>query len=447
MANYDNWRDGTANWDTPSDWSLGLPDASSDVVIFRGNPEVTASFGTVNSIRDIANLTFIDAGVSSVVGNVRVFGVFDLDPISGDGGSTLTIGKLNNEGGRVDIGPFDNTLSAPSTIEADKIANSYPGEIALDGSSTAQATLDVGSAAGFGKAGVLSGQVGLSGDALLEFAKGQITTIAAGSALTMSGSHAFVADASDTGSNSALTGLRKLEGDLTLNNGATVMTSGSLYTSGPGYTRQGSIALDQSSGDGGSLLNINGALMNSRITRIGPKGGGLSAESTLEAAKVVNDGAIDLHGGKAVDATLRCGGPFTNDGSVNLVHDTETIGGVVSGSGDFSLSTSTLEFVNGVSSGETVTFSGGVNHLYLDSPSSFSGTIDDFSTSGDSVIAKGFAEAQTTLAYTQISADSCSWTLTDATHTATLNFAGAPYAQSDFAISASANGNALIKFV
>jgi hypothetical protein len=94
-----------------------------------------------------------------------------------------------------------------------------------------------------------------------------------------------------------------------------------------------------------------------------------------------------------------------------------------------------------------VTFDKGVNHLYLDSPSSFGGTIDDFSAPGDSVIAKGFAEAATMLTYTQTGADSCSWTLTDATHRAVIKFAGAPYAQSDFAISATANGATLIKFV
>ncbi len=50
------------------------------------------------------------------------------------------------------------------------------------------------------------------------------------------------------------------------------------------------------------------------------------------------------------------------------------------------------------------------------------------------------------LTYTQTGADSCSWTLTDATHTAVLNFAGEPYAKSDFSISPSANGNTLIIF-
>jgi hypothetical protein len=314
-----------------------------------------------------------------------------------------------------------------------KLANSGRIELYGYGSSTAQATLDVASAAGFGTAGVLTGSVFLSGDALIEFGGGQITTIAAKSTLDLLGSHALVADASDTSSNSALKGLKTVAGELDLE-GATVTTSGALTNSGVIYDS------DYPSGDG-SLLNIKGTLTNSGTIEIFEQYGG--GGSTLEAAKVVNDGTIYLE----AHATLRCGGPITNDGLVSLFDDTDTISGAVSGTGDFSLRSSTLEFVNGVAGGETVNFAYGVNHLYLDSPSSFAGTIDAFFTSGDSVIAKGFAEAATLLTYNQTSADSCSWTLTDATHTATLNFAGEPYAKSDFSITASANGNTLIKFV
>ena len=259
-------------------------------------------------------------------------------------------------------------LTVPTTIKAASLTNCNRatfGTIHLDGLATSEATLDVGSAAGFGAAGVLYGNVSFSGDALIEFKSGQITTIAADSAVSLIGSHAFIADASDTSSNSALKGLKTVAGELDLSNGAKVKTSGAL----------------------------------------------------------------------------------TNDGSVNLSHTSETIGGAVSGTGNLSLSNSTLEFANGVSSGETVTFGSGVNHLHLDSPSSFLGTIEDFLTPGDSVSAKTFAEAATLLTYTQTGAEFCSWTLSDGVHTAVLNFAGAAYAQTDFSISASANGNTVIKFV
>jgi hypothetical protein len=435
------------NWDTPSDWSAGLPGPSSSVVIkyTQSTPQVTASFGTVASIsipNILAALTFIDAGASSVAGAVTNSGGFYLDPSSGDGGSSLTIGRKLTNSQAIQIGPSDNTLSAPSTIQAASLSDMFGG-ISLNGSATAEASLDVGSTAGFGAAGDLEGDIYLSGAALIEFKGGQIANINQGSGLTLIGSHAFVADASNTASNSALAGLRTLGGPLDLESGAAVTTSS-------GLANGGAITLDGESGDGGSLLDVKGTLTNGRTISIGPSDNTLSAESTLEAAKVGNDGTIDLTGSKGVNATLTCAGSFTNDGAVNLVHDSETIAGAVSGTGDFSLSTSTLEFAHGVSNGETVTFAspaGYADHLILGSPSSFAGTIDDFATAGDSVTAKGFAEAQTMLTYTQIGADSCSWTLTQGAQTAVLNFAGAAYAQSDFSISSSANGAVLIKHV
>jgi hypothetical protein len=385
----------------------------------------------------------LEGGASvTTAGALANSGTISVDATGGDGGSSLTIlgGKLKNRG-ILEIG--NSTLSAASTVEAHGLANmSGPnyGTIDLAGSATARATLDVSSMAGFGARGMLYGQVRASGDALVEFESGQITTLGNGSILNLNGAHAFVADASCTSSNSALAGLKAIDETafLDLEAGATATTSGDL-------TNSGSIALDENTAAGGSALNIKGTLTNSRAgIRIGNSE--LSGSSTLTAAKVVNDGAIYLTGSGASQATLICGGPFVNDGSVNLVSDTDTIGGAVRGKGDFSLRNSTLEFVNGVSDEQTATFSGGVNHLYLDSPSAFNATIDDFSRAGDSGIAKTFAEAQTMLTYTQTGADSCSWTLTQGAQTAVLSFAGAPYAQSDFAISAAANGAVLIKF-
>jgi hypothetical protein len=131
----------------------------------------------------------------------------------------------------LEIGPSVGTHSADSTVKAASLTNfigTSDGGIVLTGSSTAEATLDIGSTAGFGAAGTLYGTLVLSGDALVEFARGQIDTIAAEAPLTLNGAHAFIADASDTSSNSALTGLNTVSGDgsLDLVNGATVTTSG-----------------------------------------------------------------------------------------------------------------------------------------------------------------------------------------------------------------------------
>jgi hypothetical protein len=373
MATYDYWTGYSSNWDTPSAWSDGLPDSSSHVVIsgtYR-SPQATKSIGAVASIAIAHHASLIlEAGKSAVAGDVTLrSGLLYLDPATTDAGPSLTIGRrLTNDGGEIEI-EADN---AASTIQAAHLSNT--GAVLVGGLS-AQAALDVASAAGFGTAGTLTGYVALSDDALLEFNCGQITTIAANSELVLNGSHAFVADASNTGSNSALKGLSVVEatGDLFLEDGAMVKTSGA----------------------------------------------------------------------------------FTNDGSVQLDDDDdyEKLAGAVSGTGDFYLGIhSKLEFGSSVSSGETVDFSHPVkpriDTLVLDQASSFNGTIDDFFTKGDSVVAKTFAEAQTLLTYTQTGADSCSWTLTNGANTAVLNFAGAAYAQSDFSIAPTSNGaGTVIKFV
>ena len=362
-------------------------------------------------------------------------GAIALDGSSGDGGSFLNIkGTLTNSG-TVQIGASDNTLSADSTIQAGSLANfngSAYGTIDLFGSSTAQATLDVGSAAGFGAAGVLYGDVNLSGDALVEFRSGQITTIAADSALSLTGSHAFVMAASGTNLRNALAGLNSVAGELDLANGATVGTS----VRGGGLANSGMITLDGASGDGGSLLHVNEILTNSGIVSIGSSTGTQSANGTLITIGIVNTGTINLFGDQKanVNATVHVAGGFTNDGSVNLSKDFERLANGIGGTGDFSLSKhSTLEFGSSVSSGETVTFNR-VDKLILGQPSSFDGVIDDFTTAGDTVVLKGFAESATSLLYTQTSADSCSLTLTNATHSAVIHFAGAAYTQSDFSL-------------
>lgn len=170
----DTWTavDGVANWDAPSDWSGGVPTASSDVVIpdvsGDGGPEVTARFGTVNSINDAVGLELIDAGANFVTGGFTNSGGLDLDNSStGEGGSSLTIGGALKNSGDMYIGPEDNTLSAPDTVNAARVANPIDtqtgtsGTIFISGSSTAEATLDDASAAGLGAVGALYGAVHL----------------------------------------------------------------------------------------------------------------------------------------------------------------------------------------------------------------------------------------------------------------------------------------------
>ena len=119
----DRWTDSSDNWGTPSDWSAGVPGPSSDVVTSSGGPEVTKSFGTVNSIDNSTTLFFTDAGASLVTGGVTNSSDFQIDPYTGEGGSSLTIGGALANSGQIAIGPSDNTLSAPDTVDAAPVAN------------------------------------------------------------------------------------------------------------------------------------------------------------------------------------------------------------------------------------------------------------------------------------------------------------------------------------
>ena len=172
--------------------------------------------------------------------------------------SSTSAGTLTNSGS-LRIG--NATLSAPDTVTAASLDNTG-GEIRLLGSSANQALLDVTGSAGFGTAGVLSGNVQLSGDSAIEFKSGEITSLAANAQLLLDGNDAFIEDSTALGSNSALTGLASIGAGalFALHDGATVSTTGAL-------ANDGSVYLDTNAGDGGSSLTLAGALTNSGISR------------------------------------------------------------------------------------------------------------------------------------------------------------------------------------
>ena len=96
------------------------------------------------------------------------------------GGSTLTFaGGLTNSG-LFSIGSSNNSLTSDTTVKAASVVNTGTLEIFGTLTGNVLATLDITGAAGFGTAGVVTGQVYLGGDALLEFGSGQITSIQAG---------------------------------------------------------------------------------------------------------------------------------------------------------------------------------------------------------------------------------------------------------------------------
>ena len=126
-----------------------------------------------------------------------------LDYFGGDGGASLAVGGTLTNSNYVQIG--NTGLSANTTLSADAVANT--GTIDLYGNGTNQAALKVSGAAGFGTAGVISGQVNLAGDSLVQFGSGGLTSIASGGQLSLNGANAQVQISGDSANNNALTGL------------------------------------------------------------------------------------------------------------------------------------------------------------------------------------------------------------------------------------------------
>ena len=293
-----------SDWDDADNWSpAGVPDASSDVVIAAGAPVAvaSASIGTVNSITDLSGLRFRSAGTNTVTTFLDNSGELRVDRKAGGGGTILNIaGPLTNSGS-LRIG--NATLSASDEVTAASIDNTGGG-IRLLGSSANQALLDVTGSAGFGTAEVLSGYVWLTGDSAIEFASGQITSLAAHAQLHLNGNDAFIEDSTELGSNSALTGFASIGAAayFELENGASVSTTGAL-------ANDGQVDIDTRRGDGGSSLTVAGTLTNSRTPhtnngdlRIG--NATLSASDKVKAAALDNTGAIELRGSSANQALL-----------------------------------------------------------------------------------------------------------------------------------------------
>ena len=270
------------SWADADNWSpAGVPDASSDVTIATGDAVASASIGTVNSITDLSSLRFQSAGTNTVATFLDNSGELRVDRKGGAGGTILNIAGALTNSGSLRVG--NATLSAPDKVTAGSLDNT--GGIRLLGSSANQALLDVAGSAGFGTAGVLSGHVRLTGDSAVEFASGQITSLAANAQLHLNGNDAFIEDSTALGSNSALTGLASIGAGATfdLEDGAAVSTAGAL-------ANDGTIRLDIVGGDGGSSLTVAGALTNSGSLTIG--NATLSASDEVTAASLDNTGSI-----------------------------------------------------------------------------------------------------------------------------------------------------------
>ena len=177
------WTGGVgSDWDDPDNWSpAGVPDASSDVTIATGDAVALPRPRSGRSIRSPIRPTsrFESAGTNTVTTFLDNTGHLRVDAKGATGGTILNIGGTLTNSGYSRIG--NATLSASDEVTAASLDNT--GKIYLTGSSANQALLDVAGSAGFGTAGILSGTVRLAGDSAIEFASGEITSLAADSHL------------------------------------------------------------------------------------------------------------------------------------------------------------------------------------------------------------------------------------------------------------------------
>ena len=209
----------------------------------------------------------------------------DSDAYTGEGGSSVNIAGTLANGGNLQVGNSTRGTSATSTLTLGNLTGT--GGVTLYGGGTNQATVDVLSPA----PGTLVANTYLSADALLEYASGSIAAIGAGISLILNGARARVANAADTTTNSALTGLATIAGTLQLLNGNTASITGNVAESG-------FLGLDNDAytGEGGSSLTITGALNNSGALVIGPVTGGLGADTTLTVGQLTSTGNVSLYG-------------------------------------------------------------------------------------------------------------------------------------------------------
>jgi hypothetical protein len=245
--------------------------------------------------------------------------------LGGDGGASLTVGGTLTvtNGDSLTIGNVSaSDKVTAASLDITNYVGQLPGSIQLSGSSPHQALLDVTGAAGFGTAGALSGDVQLAGDSAIEFASGEITSLAAYARLVLNGSDAFIEDSTAVGSNSALTGLASIGAGATFDcEGALVSTTGALVNVGDVFV------------DGGSSLNIGGTLTNSGYLAIGD--GEQLASDTVTAASLDNTGGISVYGFGANQALLDVTTGVAGFGAAGVL------------SGDVELYDSAIEFASG----------------------------------------------------------------------------------------------------
>ena len=302
-----NNNDGNKLWSDPTNWTpSGLPSAEDAVQIGDGYTVQLSNFAPID-IASLAvgasTLTVVISPTDTVTGDVSIAanGLMAVDDTAGAGGS-LAIGGALSVGGSFEVGTI---IPALATVTAGALVLGATGAIDLGSVNTSgtgiQAELDLGSVAGFGTVGTLTGNVDIRRDARLEFASGEITAIASTGSLSLIGAQSLLTDSGSPDSNSALSELGSNAGTITLHNGASIATTGDLDNSG-------FLSLDEfygTNGDGSSL-SVGGTLTNSGNLDItaSSQNDGIATQVTAAGLSNTATGVINLNAGAIGDQAV-----------------------------------------------------------------------------------------------------------------------------------------------
>jgi fibronectin-binding autotransporter adhesin len=239
-----------------------------------------------------------------------------LDVDMGEASLLVVRGTLTNDG-QIRISDYTNPFTS-SRVVVDHLINN--GSISLSNGDQNEflprpTILDVKDDAA---PAALTGGLDLSGNSVVVFASGSITSIAQNGSLSLIGKQARVADAGDRGSHAALSGLASNAGFLTLSNGATLKNSAVAFDNsgtymilshtavstdaGVDFNNSGTLDVDtngfQSSSFAGSSLYIGGTLTNSGVLNIQSGYDGVySTQATVVTAKNLAEiGTINING-------------------------------------------------------------------------------------------------------------------------------------------------------
>jgi hypothetical protein len=322
----------------------------------------------LTAIASNGNLQMADGATVSTTGALTVAagGQLGVDGGSTGGGSSLTLGGSLTNNATVSVGNY--YASSPTTL---KVTGTYTGTgatLSVSGGNYgagANALVDITGAA----PGTVTGNYELAsyeGSAAVEWGSGGITAIGNGSTeagyILLNGPDAYL-EVGATNSNNALKGLTSIakNGELQLENGASASTTGALTIASGGQ-----LYVDVT-GNGGSTLNVGGALTNGTTIQVGnyymssastaTVGGSLTNSST----GIINLDPQGYNGGTAKSVLEVAGPNLVNSGAINLNGNTgeaelEINGNVaLSGAGKITMSNVAANLITGASTSDTLT--------------------------------------------------------------------------------------------